>query len=438
MNIFGTDGIRNKVGTGLFSLENLPKLGRAIALWLEKKGGEQPSIVLACDTRISCDFVKSALKSGLLLSPVSLVDAGILPTPGLAQLLSLNKNYSLGIMISASHNPYYDNGIKLIDSLTGKLSQEDEITISAFFNSMNKPAEYSMFGKDIILLDAPDIYIKTICSFFPSNFLLGKKIVLDTAHGATYLVAPAIFQALGAHVITLNNKPNGTNINAQCGATDLVSLQKSVLENKADIGFAFDGDGDRLMLVSSFAETKNGDDILALLSQHRAYKNQDTIVGTVMSNQGLEVFLQQAGKKLLRTAVGDKYVVQALQEHAYLLGGEQSGHIILKDLATTGDGILAALRICEVLQQTNNWSLDTFEKYPQVLLNVIVTHKKDLTTGQALAILNLAEKQIVSGRILVRYSGTENLLRVMVEEKDPQKAAAIAHELAQELKDYLS
>ena len=236
----------------------------------------------------------------------------------------------------------------------------------------------------------------------------------------------------------LNNKPDGININAKCGATDLSSLQKSVLENKADIGFAFDGDGDRLMLVSFSGETKNGDDILALLSQHTVYKDQNTLVGTVMSNQGLEVFLQNTGKKLLRTAVGDKYVLQALCENSFLLGGEQSGHIILKDLTATGDGILAALRICEVIQETNNWALNTFEKYPQILLNVTIAHKKDLNSSSIQAIIKAAEKNIISGRILFRYSGTENLLRVMVEEKDLQRAQTIAHNLAQELKNFLS
>ncbi len=438
MNIFGTDGIRNRMGQGLFTIENLPKLGRAIALWAEQKYGSHTSILLASDTRISCDFVKSALTSGLLLSPITVTDAGILPTPGLAQLLTINKKYNLGVMISASHNPYYDNGIKLIDSFTGKLSHQEELTISAFFHEINSFIDYNNFGRKESLSNASDIYRETVCSLFSSNFLCNKKIVLDTAHGATYLVAPAIFKALGAHVITLNNKPNGTNINAQCGATDLTSLQKSVCENKADIGFAFDGDGDRLMLVSSSGETKNGDDILALLSQHRAYKKQKTVVATIMSNQGLEVFLQKAGKKLLRTAVGDKYVVQALKEHTFLLGGEQSGHIILKDLAATGDGILAALRILEAIQEANNWALDTFEKYPQVLLNVMVGNKKDLTSGQGHDIITAAEKHIVSGRILVRYSGTENLLRIMVEEKELQRAEAIAHNLAHELKDFLS
>ena len=438
MNIFGTDGVRNRMGQGLFTLENLPKLGSAIALWAQQKYGSNSSILLASDTRISCDFVKSALTSGLLLSPITITDAGILPTPALAQILAVNKKYSLGIMISASHNPYYDNGIKLIDSLTGKLSLQDELTISTFFNQINSFIDYNNFGREESLADASAIYIQTICSLFSSNFLYNKTIILDTAHGATYLVAPAIFKALGATVIIINNNPDGTNINAQCGATDLASLKKNVCENKGDIGFAFDGDGDRLMLVSSSGETKNGDDILALLSQHRAYKDQKTVVATVMCNQGLEVFLQKAGKELLRTSVGDKYVVQALQENNFLLGGEQSGHIILKDLATTGDGILAALRICEVLEETNNWGLNTFEKYPQVLLNIRVGNKKDLTSGQGRDIITTAEKHIVSGRILVRYSGTENLLRVMVEEKDLQKAETIAHNLAQELKDFLS
>jgi len=433
MNIFGTDGVRSKVGTKLFTLDNLPTLGRAIAQWAQQKYGPSPKIVLAHDTRISCGFVKSACKSGLLLSPVTLADLGVLPTPALAQLLNIYQDFNLGIIISASHNPYYDNGIKLIDKVTGKLSEQDELIISELFSTMPVTIDYTQCGTELFLSDASDIYVETICSFFPANLLAHKKIVLDTAHGATFLVAPRIFKKLGATIIALNNNPTGSNINEKCGATDLTSLQKAVQGNKADIGFAFDGDGDRVMAVTATGEVKNGDDILALLSQHVRYNKASAIVGTVMSNQGLEDFLCQKEKRLLRTAVGDKYVAEALQENNLLLGGEQSGHIIVKDLGTTGDGIVAALRMCEVFQATDNWNFKTFEKYPQVLISSAVTYKADLSQGPAFDVIKKAEQQLLSGRILVRYSGTENLLRVMVEEKDLSRAQKIARDLTEQL-----
>ena len=264
-----------------------------------------------------------------------------------------------------------------------------------------------------------------------------KKIVLDVAHGATYRVAEQIFNALGAQTIIINNTPNGTNINHHCGALSPALLQEAVVLSCADAGFAFDGDGDRVIAVNRHGVIKDGDDILALLLQHPAYVHLTTVVGTLMTNCGFETYLTTHNKNLVRTAVGDKFVIEKLEQLNTILGGEQSGHIILKDIINTGDGILVALRVLESLLHSGNWDMETFIKYPQVLINVPVQTKKDLNSSPLYDIISTAQAKLTSGRLLVRFSGTESLLRVMVEAASLEGAHAIGLDVAQQLESLL-
>jgi phosphoglucosamine mutase len=436
-NLFGTDGIRNRVGNSPFNLPDLAKLGLAIGQWALEKYGPQAAILIAQDTRISGNWVISALESGLLMHPIALYNAHILPTPALSYIMHKKSTYSCAIMISASHNQYQDNGIKIIDALSGKLSKSDEISISKLFYDISQELNYQHFGTSQSSPDSAQIYEQLVKAQFQANFLNNKHIVLDTAHGATYRVAPEIFRQLGAQVTVINNTPTGTNINDKSGSLHVELLQKTVLETKADAGFAFDGDGDRVIAVSKTGEIKNGDDLLALLSNHPDYINQDTIVGTVMSNQGFEVYLNKKNKKLIRTAVGDKYVLEALVHDNLLLGGEQSGHIILRNIINTGDGILVALKVLESVLYTNNWNLTTFTKYPQILLNVPVKARHDLSQEPFAQLIKQAEEKIPDGRLLVRYSGTEALLRIMVEDPNENLARTLADNLAKQLTEKL-
>jgi len=437
-NLFGTDGIRRTIGIPPLCAQNLPKLGYAIGQWTHNYYGKNPHILIAHDTRGSCSFVKASLKAGLLQHALTIHDAHVLPTPAVCQLTSQEDIFNLGIVISASHNPYQDNGIKLIDGKQGKLSLHHELAISQlFFCSSKTTPNYMNLGNDIPFLYGRQQYIDTITKHFPNNFLRNKKIVLDCAHGATYLVAPTIFRQLGADVITINNQPNGTNINENCGVLYPHQLQKAVIDNNANIGFAFDGDGDRVMAVNKNGELKDGDDLLVLLLEHPLYNKEHTVVGTIMTNQGLEVHLQKNNKQLIRTAVGDKYVAEQLEQHQLTLGAEQSGHIILRDYLNTGDGIFTALRILESINYTYNYDLLTFKKFPQILINVPVSQKKDLAAIPLVNVIDYHKAQLTNGRLIVRYSGTENVLRVMVENDDVQQAQLIGTALSQALAEQL-
>lgn len=427
MNIFGTDGIRNKVGQDYFDFQNLSKLALAISLWA--KNNSNSNVLLACDTRISCDWIKSIIKSGLLCNGINVIDAGIITTPAVFHLMKNSSKFNLGIIVSASHNIYSDNGIKIVSCKTGKLSLSDELEISRLYHE-KIDLSYESFGKDTLYSNSKSDYVSKITSMFDIELLSNKKVVLDLANGASCKIAPEIFKILGANIIEINNSPDGFNINKNCGATHLKHLQEIVIGEQADLGFAFDGDGDRVIAIDKLGQIKDGDDILAMLSNHPQYQEQSTIVGTVMSNQGLEAFLQKKSKNFIRSNVGDKYVLQELNKNNLNLGGEQSGHVILKDIISTGDGILTALKVCESAKINNNWDLITFEKYPQILINLNVKIKSSLTTGVIGDYIEFSKSQLKSGRLLVRYSGTENLLRIMVEEEDMQLAQAISQNLA--------
>lgn len=435
-NIFGTDGIRTTVGSGPLTHTDIPRLGYAIACWATKKYGSPLRIILAHDSRISGEWMSSSLTSGLLLAPITVEYARVLPTPAVCNLLQQRADLHLGIVISASHNAYQDNGIKIIDRITGKISQKDEETISTWYHKKTVPS-YREFGSFQLYNGAAQEYVADVNNRFPSDLLAHKKVILDCAHGANSFVAPALFRAVGAEVIAIHNTPNGTNINDQCGALHVNKLQNLMLKEHADIGFAFDGDGDRVMAITKQGTVKNGDDMLALLTSHPAYQQEKTIVGTIMSNHGLDLFLRTQAKQLVRTPVGDKYIADYLQQHNGLLGGEQSGHIILNDYLPTADSIVTALRIIEIISQTDNWNLNTFTHYPQILVNVPVGQKRDLQDPSIAAIIADYEAQLNTGRLVVRYSGTENLLRVMVEDTEQQTAQRISSSLASTLQKEL-
>jgi phosphoglucosamine mutase len=436
-NIFGTDGIRTHVGKEPFTLESLPRLGYAIGSWIISTYGIHARILVGRDTRASGDWMFAALSTGLLVHPLSVVYAGVLSTPALGRLLYRSATYDVGIVISASHNSYYDNGIKIMARAGHKVTTTDEIAISQNFYATHQIMVSPQGGSLIHWTRAVREYSDDIAAQFPSRILHGLKIVLDCAHGATAVFATRIFKTLGAKVITIHAQPNGLNINHRCGALHVESLQQAVREHRADLGFAFDGDGDRVITVTNNGTIKNGDDLVALLSLHPLYRTQSTVVGTVMSNLGLDHYLHHHQKKLIRTAVGDKYITEALITHHLLLGGEQSGHIILHDYLPTGDGIFAALRLCETIIATNNWDLETFTHYPQLLINVPVTIKKDLTDPSITAIIKEYESQLPSGRLLVRYSGTENTLRIMIEDPNHATITLLGHQLAHTLEKYL-
>lgn len=438
-NMFGTDGIRRKVGFHPFTAEALPQLGSAIARWAEEKYGNNPAILLGHDTRTSCHYVLAGLELGLLRHGATVYYAGVMTTPSICYLTLKNAHFDCGIVISASHNPHLDNGIKLIDGNNIKLTPEDEERITELFYSDTAcPVTYSNLGTQIQWPKSEHEYIEQVIKHFKRNFLHGHTIVLDCSNGATHKVAPRIFKRCGARVISLHKHPSGENINNNCGSQHPETLQKAVLEYKATAGFAFDGDGDRVIAVNNEGDVIDGDGLLAMLMQHERYKDQKTIVGTVMTNEGFNVYLKEHNKTLIRTPVGDKYVAQKLQDIDANLGGEQAGHIIMRDYLKTGDGVMTALRVLEVVLATNNIRMKTFTRYPQLLINMPITVKKDLDQEPLASIIQKHEKRLHKGRIVVRYSGTENLIRVMVEDSDEQNTQTIAHDLAQELKRALT
>jgi len=437
-SLFGTDGIRKLVGQSPFTISAITQLAHAYAHWLSNHYTLPCSIALADDTRASAPFIKAAFKTALLPYGISVYDAGVLSTPALIKVVEHHTHLQGGIMISASHNPAHDNGIKCIDHTGKKLDEAAERQISSLFFSDIPEPTYMHMGQDIAWHTAAQEYVDMLCRHFDSQLLNGITVVLDVAHGATYQIAPLIFQTLGAQVITLHNNPNGTNINQDCGSLHPQALQHVVVTSGADIGFAFDGDGDRVVAVNKEGIIKNGDDLLALLCQHPLYQHQSLVVGTSMTNQGLASYLQNHTKQLIRTQVGDNHVTQALIEHNMLLGGEQSGHIIMRDYMQGADGIFTALRIIESIQYTHNWLMHTFTPFAQSLINVPVQQKRNLTEPALDATIQFYKSLLKQGRLVVRYSGTESLLRVMVEEQQSLDANTLCTQLAQALQQHLN
>jgi phosphoglucosamine mutase len=435
-NLFGTDGIRCSVGQPPLTHIDLARLGSAIARWALTKYTSRPTILLGHDTRVSASFVKSSLTSSMLMHPLSIHDATVIPTPGVCKLMQ-NSTFDVGIVISASHNPYQDNGIKIIDAHNGKLSENDELEITRLFHSPQPLHSYSSLGSMISWPEASALYAQNMAQKFEEDCLAGITIILDCAQGATSYIAPQLFEQLGARVIVLHAQPNGININDNCGSVHPKTLQQAVLTYQADIGFAFDGDGDRVIAVNQLGEVKDGDDIVAILMKSPYYQQETGVIGTIMSNHGLALWVKENNKQFIRTSVGDKHVSARLEQKNMLLGGEQSGHIIMRDYLNIGDGIFTALRLIQTLCLTNNWDMVSFKKFPQILINVPVTSKKNLDQEPIAALIAAYQEQLPNGRLIVRYSGTEPLLRIMIEDNSQSFAQYLGQQLAQELQENL-
>lgn len=436
---FGTDGIRGKVGDSPITPDFVLKLGWAAGKVLARHGSRK--IIIGKDTRISGYMLESALEAGLAAAGLSASFTGPMPTPAVAYLTRTFRAEA-GIVISASHNPYYDNGIKFFSIDGTKLPDEVEEAIEA---EMEKPitcVESAELGRANRIVDAAGRYIEFCKGTFPNeNNLNGLKVVVDCAHGATYHIAPNVFRELGAEVITIGCEPTGININDECGATDVRMLQKRVLEEGADVGLAFDGDGDRIIMVDHKGLKVDGDQILYIIAREALRQGQlrGGAVGTLMSNMGLEIALKQLGIPFVRAKVGDRYVLEKLQEKGWRLGAENSGHIILLDKTTTGDGIIAGLQVLSAMVR-NHMSLHDLcsgmKLLPQILVNVRFTGNHDpLQSTEVQQVAKEVEAELGGkGRVLLRKSGTEPLIRVMVEGENEEQVTAMANRIADAVK----
>lgn len=437
---FGTDGVRGSSEQHPFTKESLKRFGVAISQWANKKYNKKPKVLIGCDTRLSGPRIKNELIEGLYYYSIEVVDGGILTTPAVYRLISIDETFDFGIAISASHNPYYDNGIKLFDAKKCKLSRQDEEEIEKCFETyaQNNPKIKSSQFHRSEWLESGQVYLNYVFSKFDGQYLKNLKIVLDCANGATFEIAPKLFKKFGAEVITINSSPSGKNINDKCGSTHPEILRNTVLAHKADIGFAFDGDGDRVVAVNKLGQIKDGDDILTILTQHKLYADVKEVVATITSNQGFEMALNKSNKNLIRTQVGDKYVAAVLEERNLPIGGETCGHIIIKDYMITGDGIFVALKTLESIIANQNWEIKTFEKYPQISINIPVKEKRDLSKPPYSDFIKMAQESVKDSRIVVRYSGTENLLRIMTEAATDEMARKVANSLASRLQEALA
>lgn len=435
MSYFGTDGIRGKFGEFPITPQFALSLGFAAGKVLKQlRPNKKPIVVLGKDTRLSGYILESALQAGLNAAGVYVHLLGPLPTPAIAHLTRA-LHADAGIVISASHNPYFDNGIKFFSGEGKKLSNELQQAINAELEKELFIENTAELGKSIRVKDANGRYIEFCKSTFPYHYdLRNLKIVVDCANGAAYTVGPAVFRELGAKVIAMHESPDGLNINEQCGSTHPESLQQAVLKHEADVGIAFDGDADRVIMVDRHGQLIDGDHILYILAT-QAKNKPAGIVGTVMSNMALEIALEKAQVSFVRAKVGDRYVLQELEQHDWLIGGEPSGHILTLDKSTTGDAIIAALQVLTVMVEQDK-SLDQlvegFKLFPQILVNVRLTQKLDPYNIPALVTLfEQAEQQLKGrGRLLIRLSGTEPVVRVMVEGDDLEEITALANNLA--------
>ena len=435
MSYFGTDGIRGKFGELPITPDFALKLGFAAGKVLKKHTKKnKPIVVLGKDTRLSGYILEAALQAGLNAAGVYVHLLGPLPTPAIAHLTRA-LHASLGIVISASHNPYFDNGIKFFSGEGKKLPDALQEEINQELQQELKIDDTANLGKSVRVKDANGRYIEFCKSTFPYHLDLNDlTIVVDCANGAAYNVGPAVFRELGAKVIAIHNEPNGLNINENCGSTHPESLQKAVLEHQADLGVAFDGDADRVILVDSQGKQIDGDHILYILATQGS-KKPAGIVGTLMSNMALELALEKAQVPLLRANVGDRYVLQGLEENGWVIGGEPSGHILTLDKSTTGDAIIAALQVLTVMVEQNkalHELVADFKLLPNVLENVRLANMFDPYTVPALVEeFDRATEQLKGrGRLLIRKSGTEPVIRVMVEGDDLAEVKTLAKDLA--------
>lgn len=435
--LFGTDGIRGQANQYPMTVEVALSVGKALGKIFQK---DSAKILIGKDTRLSGYMIETALASGLCSMGVDVLLVGPMPTPGVA-FLTQALRADAGVMISASHNEYQDNGIKIFDAEGFKLSQkmQDEIEAQVLQGTEKLSVSSDQIGKAHRVEDSYGRYIEFVKSTFPKNLSLeGLKIVVDCAHGAAYHIAPLVLEELGAQVIVMGDQPNGRNINDHLGAVYPQAMAIRVQETKADAGFALDGDADRVIFSDEKGQVVDGDAILALCAKD-LLKNQkmakSTLVTTVMSNIGLDRYVKNFGGQVVRTAVGDRYVVEAMRTGGYNLGGESSGHIIFSDHGTTGDGLIAALQVLKVMKSLGkkiSELLSDFVLYPQVLTNLRVKEKKEISKVDELqSLVDRFEKSLgEEGRLLVRYSGTEPVLRIMVEGKNDSEIRKIANEIS--------
>ena len=438
---FGTDGVRGKVGTYPITPDFALKLGWAAGKVLASQGSKM--VLIGKDTRISGYMLESALEAGLSAAGLSAAFTGPMPTPAIAYLTRTFRAEA-GIVISASHNPYYDNGIKFFSAKGTKLPDEIEEAIEAMLEQPMDCVESAELGKASRINDAAGRYIEFCKGTFPAHLgLEGYKIVVDCANGATYHIAPNVLRELGAEVIEIGTDPNGLNINEKCGATDVTALQAKVVEMKADVGLAYDGDGDRIMMVDHLGNKVDGDQILFIIAREalRSGQLKGGVVGTLMSNMSLEIALKMLGVPFLRANVGDRYVLEKMVENDWTLGGENSGHIIIADKNTTGDGIVASLAVLAAMAQHKlslNELASAVKLFPQVLINVrFAGGENPLESDAVKSVAADVEKRLEGkGRILLRKSGTEPLIRVMVECQDATLAQQCAEEIAEAVKSH--
>ena len=432
---FGTDGIRGKVGEGLMTADQVLKLGWAVGKVLASQG--EKMVVIGKDTRISGYMFESALEAGLSAAGVDVRLLGPMPTPGVAYL-TRTLHASAGIVISASHNPFYDNGLKFFSSEGSKLPDDLEHQIEAMFDSPMTTVDSYELGKAIRVSDAQGRYIEACKATIPlATKFSGMTIVVDCANGATYNIAPQVLTELGANVITEGAEPDGININASRGSTHPEHLQKVVKEQAADLGIALDGDGDRLVMVDADGEIVDGDELLYIIARARLHAGDDIkgVVGTLMSNIGLELAIKEMELEFVRANVGDRYVLECLNQEGWMLGGESSGHIICLDRTTTGDGIVSALQVLAYLAETGKTLSEArsgMKKMPMHMINVSLNGQANpLESEQVKSVLQKAEQQLNGrGRVLLRASGTEPLIRVMVEGEEETMVHALTQTIA--------
>ena len=439
-HFFGTDGIRGRVGEEPVTPETVLKLGWAAGRVLLAEGDDRGSVLIGKDTRISGYLLESALEAGLSAAGADIRLIGPMPTPGIAYLTRTARAQA-GIVISASHNPYEDNGIKFFSSSGTKLPDEVECAIEAMMRKPMRTVPSAELGKVRRFADAAGRYIEFCKSTFPCRLGLGGlKIVVDCAHGAAYQIAPHVFEELGAHVVAIGNAPDGFNINRDCGSTYPETLRQAVLSEKADLGIALDGDGDRVIMVDHAGRIIDGDRILYMIAAHRQHMGVPVpgVAGTLMSNVGLEQALRRLHIPFERAAVGDRYVMALLSERGWDLGGEASGHVICRDKATTGDGVIAALQVLAAMRESEHSLAELSEGmhvYPQTIVNVSLNRgvsARDVVHAPAvLALLKDVERLLGhEGRVVLRPSGTEPVVRVMVEAAEARTVTELTAQLA--------
>ncbi|WP_408608943.1 phosphoglucosamine mutase [Aquicella siphonis] len=440
---FGTDGIRGRVGVWPITPEFVLKLGWAVGKVLARQGNGK--VLIGKDTRISGYMFESVLESGLSAAGIDTHLLGPMPTPAIAYLTRTLRAQA-GIVISASHNPYYDNGIKFFSSQGTKLPDNLEFAIEEQLEQPMTTVDSAELGKAIRVVDAPGRYIEFCKSTVSSDIILnGLKIVVDCAHGAAYHIAPNVFRELGAEVVEIGVEPNGLNINLNCGATHPEVLRQKVLEHKADLGIALDGDGDRVVMVDHRGQILDGDDLLYIIVKDKLLHGtfRGGVVGTTMSNLGLEMALRQNNIEFVRAAVGDRYIISELTKRQWHLGGEPSGHVVCMEMTTTGDGIITALQILAAMRHRKKALAEMCSglvKYPQVLLNVRIAqhHDASLENAAVQQAVRAVEAELgENGRVILRRSGTEPLIRVMVEGESETKVRQLAEQLSQVVREAL-